>query len=105
MVASNGGFFRYNPSAKDSELTGGLYRALAPSKQVYSLTEWNSYHVELRVLADSCNSKWREDSGRDLSAYAEPVKRHDKHARGAAQGQAAPRYIGFQELSRGEIRM
>src|SRR5215203_177782 len=27
--------FRYNPSAKDSELTGGIYRALAPSRQLY----------------------------------------------------------------------
>ena len=26
--------FRYNPQAKDSELTGGLYRAVAPRKQV-----------------------------------------------------------------------
>src|SRR4026207_849866 len=35
--------FRYNPQAKDSELTGGLYRAIAPRKQVYKPTEWNTY--------------------------------------------------------------
>src|SRR6185369_15807979 len=36
--------FRYNPEAKDSELTAGLYRALAPTKQIYKPEQWNSYH-------------------------------------------------------------
>src|SRR5262249_58511704 len=39
---------RYNTKAKDSELTGGIYRAIAPSKQVYRPTEWNKFRVELR---------------------------------------------------------
>src|SRR5215510_2406292 len=34
---------RYNTAAKDSELTGGLYRAVAPSKQVYKPTESNKF--------------------------------------------------------------
>src|SRR5438046_7286598 len=42
--------FRYNTSAKDSELTGGIYRAIAPTKQVYKPTEWNKYHVLLKGL-------------------------------------------------------
>src|SRR5215216_5256651 len=33
--------FRYNTKAKDSELTAGLYRAVAPTKQVYKPEEWN----------------------------------------------------------------
>src|SRR2546423_490802 len=37
--------FRYNPQAKDSELTGGFYRAVAPKKQVYKPTEWNKYRI------------------------------------------------------------
>src|SRR5437773_3191090 len=40
--------YRYNTSAKDSELTGGIYRAIAPLKQVYKPTEWNSARVELK---------------------------------------------------------
>src|SRR5438093_11335779 len=40
--------FRYNTSAKDSELTGGIYRAIAPTKQVYKPTEWNKYPVLLK---------------------------------------------------------
>jgi hypothetical protein len=39
---------RYNPEAKDSELTGGLYRAIAPTRQVYKPTEWNRYQVTLK---------------------------------------------------------
>ncbi|MEN6337957.1 MAG: DUF1080 domain-containing protein, partial [Phycisphaerales bacterium] len=40
--------YRYNPEAKDSELTGGIYRAIAPRKQVYKPEQWNSYVVTLR---------------------------------------------------------
>ncbi|TKJ28760.1 MAG: hypothetical protein CEE40_10575, partial [Chloroflexi bacterium B3_Chlor] len=40
--------YRYNTSAKDSELTGGIYRAIAPLKQVYKPTKWNSYVVSLK---------------------------------------------------------
>ena len=40
---------RYNPSATDSELTGGLYRAIAPRKQVYKPTEWNRYEIALKA--------------------------------------------------------
>ena len=40
--------YRYNTSAKDSELTGGIYRPVVPTKQVYKPTEWNTVHVELK---------------------------------------------------------
>src|SRR5436190_4565378 len=38
---------RYNTAAKDSELTGGIYRAIAPKMQVYKPTEWNKYEISL----------------------------------------------------------
>ena len=38
---------RYNVNALPSELTGGLYRALAPKKQVYKPEKWNSYKILL----------------------------------------------------------
>src|SRR5947209_19529555 len=40
--------FRYNTQAKPSELTGGVYRAIAPTKQVYKPTEWNGCRIELK---------------------------------------------------------
>src|SRR5215207_5028925 len=39
---------RYNTKATESELTAGIYRAIAPSRQVYKPAEWNRFHVELR---------------------------------------------------------
>jgi len=95
--------YRYNTSAKDSELTGGLYRALAPTKQIYKPTEWNSYHVELRGsrIIVILNGEKIQDA--DLSAYVEPVKRHDNTLAVPLKDRPRRGHIGFQELSRGEI--
>lgn len=94
--------FRYNTSAKDSELTGGLYRALAPSKQVYKPTEWNSYHIELRGsrILVILNGEKIQDT--DLSAYSEPVKRHDNTLATGLKDRPRRGHLGFQELSRGQ---
>src|ERR1051325_1371892 len=94
--------FRYNTSAKDSELTGGLYRALAPRKEVYKPTEWNTYHIELkgsRILV-ILNGEKIQDT--DLSAYSEPVKRHDNTLATGLKDRPRKGHIGFQNLSRGE---
>ncbi len=93
--------FRYNTSAKDSELTGGIYRALAPSKQVYKPTAWNSYRVELRGsrLVVHLNDEKIQDV--DLAAYAEPVKRHDNTNASGLKDRPRRGHIGFQDLSRG----
>src|SRR5947207_2244271 len=40
--------FRYNTEAKDSELTGGIYRAIASKKQAYKPTERNQSHTGLK---------------------------------------------------------
>ena len=92
--------FRYNPQAKDSELTGGLYRALAPSKQVYKPTEWNSYHVELRGsrIKVILNGELIQDA--DLSGYNETVKRHNGSDAPPLKDRPRKGHIGFQELSR-----
>ena len=95
--------FRYNPQAKDSELTGGLYRALAPSRQLYKPTEWNSYRVELRGsrIVVTLNGEKIQDA--DLSAFAEPVKRHDNTSALPLKDRPRRGHLGFQELSRGNI--
>ncbi len=93
--------FRYNEEAKDSELSGGLYRALAPTKQVYKPTDWNSYRVELRGsrIVVILNGEKIQDA--DLSAYTEPVKRHDNTLAPPLKDRPRKGHIGFQELSRG----
>ena len=93
--------FRYNTSAKDSELTGGLYRALAPIKQMYKPTEWNSYHIELRgphVLVILNGEKIQDEN---LDNHTAPVKRHDNTLASGLKDRPRRGHIGFQELSRG----
>ena len=94
--------YRYNTNATAAELTGGLYRALAPSKQVYKPTEWNSYRIELRGsrIVVILNGEKIQDA--DLSAYSEPVKRHDNTLASGLKDRPRRGHIGFQELSRSE---
>lgn len=97
--------FRYNPQAKDSELTGGLYRALAPVKQVYKPTEWNRYQITLQGshLTAILNGEKIQDT--DLSKQDLQVKRHDDSLAPALKDRPKSGHIGFQELSRGDERV
>jgi hypothetical protein len=92
--------FRYNTQAKDSELTGGIYRAIAPSKQVYKPTEWNKFRVELKGvhLKVTLNGEVIQDV--DLDKYDQPVKRHDGSNAPPVKDRPRRGHIGFQHLSR-----
>jgi len=93
--------FRYNTSAKDSELTGGIYRAIAPTKQVYKPTEWNKYHVLLQGshLKVVLNGQTIQDLNLDEQDQA--VKRHNGSDAPPVKDRPRKGRIGFQELSRG----
>ncbi len=93
--------FRYNPSAKDSELTAGIYRAIAPTKQVYKPTEWNRYQVTLkgRRLTAILNGEKVQDL--NLDEQNQEVKRHDNTLAPPVKDRPRRGHIGFQELSRG----
>ena len=92
--------FRYNTQAKDSELTGGIYRAIAPTKQVYKPTEWNAFRVELRDerLKATLNGELIQDV--DLTKFDRPVKRHDGTDAPPVKDRPRRGHIGFQHLSR-----
>ncbi len=92
--------YRYNTSAKESELTGGIYRAIAPTKQVYKPTEWNKFRIELRGsrLKVTANDELIQDI--DLTKHDEPVKRHDGSLASPIKDRPARGHIGFQHLSR-----
>jgi len=92
---------RYNPQAKDSELTGGLYRAIAPTKQVYKPTEWNRYEVTLKGprMKVVLNGEIIQDI--NLDEQAQQVKRHDDSLAPPIKDRPRKGHIGFQELSRG----
>jgi hypothetical protein len=91
---------RYAPKAKDSELTGGIYRAVAPSKQVYKPTEWNKFRIELKGshLKVTLNGEVIQDI--DLDKQDQPVKRHDGSAAPPVKDRPRKGHIGFQHLSR-----
>ncbi|HEY9172887.1 MAG TPA: DUF1080 domain-containing protein [Verrucomicrobiae bacterium] len=92
---------RYNPQAKDSELTAGLYRAVAPTRQAYRPTEWNRYQITLRGehLKVVLNGETVQDI--NLGEQSQPVKRHDGSDAPPIKDRPRRGHIGFQELSRG----
>lgn len=91
---------RYNTQAKDSELTGGIYRAIAPTKQVYRPTEWNTMHVTLRGnrLKAVLNGETIQDV--NLDDFADTVKRHDGSDAPPIKDRPRKGHLGFQHLSR-----
>src|SRR6476646_7282118 len=95
--------FRYNTSAKDSELTGGIYRAIAPTKQVYKPTEWNTCRIELKGphLKVTLNGEVIQDV--DLTKFNRPVKRHDGSDAPPIKDRPRRGHIGFQHLSRDDV--
>ncbi len=81
------------------QLTGSIYKALAPIKQVYNPGEWNSYKIDARgaQLKVWLNGVLVQDV--DLDTLTKPVEKHEG-------GQAPPvaqrprrGHIGFQDLS------
>jgi hypothetical protein len=92
--------FRYNTEAKDSELTGGLYRAVAPAKQVYRPTEWNRYRIECRGPRVKVELNGESILDVNLEDYTETVKRHDNSDAPPLKDRPRRGRIGFQELSR-----
>jgi hypothetical protein len=92
--------FRYNTSAKPSELTGGLYRAAAPSKQVYKPEEWNSYHIVLRGSKVKVTLNDTVILDIDLDDFKDTVPRHDGSPAPPLKDRPRKGHVGFQELSR-----
>ena len=92
---------RYNPQAKDSELTGGLYRAVAPRRQLYRPTEWNRYRITLKGprLTVVLNGETIQDL--NLDEQQQEVHRHDGSLAPPLKARPRRGHIGFQELSRG----
>jgi hypothetical protein len=92
---------RYNPDATESELTGSLYRAVAPRRQVYKPTEWNRYEITLKgsYLRVRLNGELVHDL--DLNREQQVAKRHDGTSAPPLKDRPRRGHIGFQELSRG----
>jgi hypothetical protein len=93
---------RYNnPPDGPDRLSGSLYKALAPKKQVYKPTEWNHYVItcmgsKIKVVL---NDELIQDV--DLNDFDKLVQRHDGSAAPPLKDRPRKGHIGFQELSRG----
>jgi hypothetical protein len=86
---------------KDSELTGAIYRAIAPRRQVFKPTEWNEYDITMQgsKLRIVLNGEVLHDL--DLSRQTQGAPRHDGSLASAIKDRPRRGHIGFQELSRG----
>ena len=89
------------PQIPASELTGGIYRVIAPKKDVFKPEAWNKYTVrcegpKVRVVL---NGELIQQV--DLDQYTEKVKRHNGEDAPSLKDRPRKGRIGFQELSRG----
>jgi hypothetical protein len=83
------------------ELTGSLYKAVAPTSQRYRPGEWNAYRIECvgpRVRVDLNGERILDV---DLDRETEPTKRHDGKDAPPLKDRPRRGHIGFQDLSRG----
>ncbi|MBM3902926.1 MAG: DUF1080 domain-containing protein [Verrucomicrobia bacterium] len=92
--------YRYNTNATPAELTGGLYRALAPQEQVYKPEVWNRCELSLRGTRLLVRLNGVPIHDRDLAAQTNVVQRHDGRKVAPLRDRPRRGHIGFQELSR-----
>jgi hypothetical protein len=83
------------------ELTGSLYRAVAPRKQLFKPNEWNSYEVTLKGSKVKVVLNGEQILDVELKDYNVTVKRHSGEDAVALKDRPLKGHIGFQELSRG----
>lgn len=95
---------RYYPSdmkIPPNELTGSLYRAVAPKKQLFKPNDWNAYEVTLQGTKIKVILNGEQIVDVDLKELNIPVKRHNDEDAVPIQKRPLKGHIGFQELSRG----
>lgn len=84
----------YEPTA--DELTGSLYKAAAPAKQVYKPTEWNHYTVTCQGPRITVVLNGTTIQDLNLDEQTRDLERGEPLGKRPRRG-----HIGFQELSRG----
>ncbi|MBL8891515.1 MAG: DUF1080 domain-containing protein [Planctomycetaceae bacterium] len=92
--------FRYNTQATPAELTGGLYRAVAPLQQLYQPTEWNRVSLKLDGQKFVASLHGQVIQNIDLQEFDQPVLRHDGTKASSLKDRPRAGSIGFQHLSR-----
>ena len=90
------------PEIPPTELTGGLYRAVAPWEQRYKPGEWNEYVVRLEGPHVTVTLNGETVQKVNLDEESIPITRHDGSPARPLKERPRTGHIGFQELSRGE---
>ncbi len=95
---------RYYPAGMNvtaAELTGSLYKAVAPRVQAYKPMEWNKYQITCRGSAVKVVLNDQTILDVNLDDQKSPTKRHDGTDAPPLKDRPRRGHIGFQELSRG----
>jgi hypothetical protein len=95
---------RYFPADQKplpSELTGALYRAIEPKKQVFKPNEWNRYEITLKGTKAKVVLNGETVVDTDLHSINATLKRHNGQDVVPMNERPVKGHIGFQELSRG----
>jgi hypothetical protein len=95
---------RYYPpdmAVTPAELTGSLYKALAPRIQAYKPMEWNKYQITCRGSSVKVVLNGEIILDVNLDEQKATTKRHDGTDAPPLKDRPRRGHIGFQELSRG----
>ena len=84
-----------------AELTGSLYKAVAPRKQVFKPLEWNKYQITCRGASVKVTLNGEAILDVNLGEQTSPTKRHDGTDAPPLKNRPRKGHLGFQELSRG----
>jgi hypothetical protein len=93
---------RYNEGRDGPDkLTASLYKAVAPTKQVYKPTEWNHYVITAKGshIKVELNGQLVQDV--NLDDHTQVLERNDGNKCPPLKDRPRRGHIGFQELSRG----
>lgn len=93
-------YFPADMKVLPSELTGSLYRALPPQKQVFKPNAWNSYEVTLQGTKAKIILNGETVVDADLHEIPTTLKRHNGLDVVPMKERPLKGHIGFQELSR-----
>ena len=94
-------YFPADMKVLPEELTGGLYRAIAPRGQLFKPEDWNVYHVTCRGGRVTVVLNGTTIQEVNLDEQTKLPKRHDNTDAPPLKDRPRRGHIGFQELSRG----
>lgn len=94
-------YFPEDQKPLPSELTGALYRAIEPKKQVFKPNAWNSYEITLKGTKAKVVLNGETVVDADLHTIQTTLKRHNGEDVVPMKDRPLKGHIGFQELSRG----